>query len=96
MTTVSLVHHRVQDFDAWKQVYDSVSDLQREGGVLYQRVMRGADDPDMVVVVHEFDSRQDAESFFERSELRDAMQRAGVDVSSLQLELLDDVGGGSL
>ena len=96
MRTVTLVHHRVRDFDAWKQVYDSVRDVQRDGGVRYQRVMRSADDPNMVVVVHEFESRDAAKAFFDNPALRDAMQRAGVDESSLRLEFLDDLGGGEL
>ena len=94
MRTVTLIHHRVSDFDAWKQVYDSFRDAQREGGVRYERVMRSADDPNLVVVVHEFDSRETAQAFFDSPELRGAMERAGVDTSSVQLELLDDVGGG--
>ena len=96
MRTVTLVHHRVRDFDAWKQVYDSVRDVQRDGGVRYQRVMRSADDPNMVVVVHEFESGDAAKAFFDNPALRDAMQRAGVDESSLRLEFLDDLGGGEL
>jgi quinol monooxygenase YgiN len=87
---------RLSFYDAWKQVYDSVRDVQREGGVRYQRVMRSADDPNMVVVVHEFESRDAAKGFFDNPALRDAMERAGVDESSLQLEFLDDVGGGEL
>ena len=96
MRTVTLVHHRVRDFDAWKQVYDSVRDVQRDGGVRYQRVIRSADDPSMVVVVHEFESGDAAKAFFDNPALRDAMQRAGVDESSLRLEFLDDLGGGEL
>ena len=33
MRTVTLVHHRVADYDAWKQVYDGVHEMQRAGGV---------------------------------------------------------------
>jgi hypothetical protein len=33
MRTVTLVHHRVQDYDAWRRVYDGVRDVQRDGGV---------------------------------------------------------------
>ncbi len=43
MTVVALVHHRVQDFDAWKAVYDALADAQRAGGVREQAVMRAAD-----------------------------------------------------
>ena len=89
MTTL-LIHHRVADYDAWKAVYDSVADMQRDGGVRSQRVWRSADDPNMVVVEHEFDSREAAKEFMDRSDLRESMARAGVDRSSMQAELLDE------
>jgi heme-degrading monooxygenase HmoA len=96
MRTVAIVHHRVADFDAWKQVYDSVADLQRAGGVRDHAVLRGADDPNLVVVVHTFDDREAARSFFANQELGDAMARGGVDPSTFSLELLDEVAAGRL
>jgi hypothetical protein len=97
MTVVTLVHHRLRDFDAWKQVYDSVGEMQRPGGVREQAVMRAADDPGMVVVVHTFDDRATAERFFqENPDLRDAMGRAGVELDSFELELFEEVSRGRL
>jgi heme-degrading monooxygenase HmoA len=95
MTTL-LIHHRVADYDAWKQVYDSVEDMQRNGGVRSHRVWRADDDPNLVVVEHVFDSRQAAEAFTDSPELREAMTRAGVDDSSVQLEHLEETASGTL
>jgi quinol monooxygenase YgiN len=89
MTTL-LIHHRVADYEAWKAVYDSVEDMQRDAGVRSERVWRSADDPNMVVVEHEFDSREAAKEFMDRSDLQEAMARSGVDRSSMQAELLDE------
>ena len=94
MRTVSLVHHRVADYDAWKAVYDSVADVQRAGGVLEHAVLRASDDPHMVVVVHTFASADAAHAFFGQEELKDAMTQAGVDLGSLQIEFLDEVVAG--
>jgi hypothetical protein len=99
MRAVSIVHHRVADFDAWKSVYDSdgVRDLQRAGGVLDHAVLRTADDPNMVIVVHTFASQDAAHTFFtENPDLRDAMGKAGVDFGSLQVEFLDEIAAGRL
>ncbi len=91
------MHHRVRDFDAWKQVYDSVGEMQRAGGVREQAVLRAPDDPGMVVVVHTFDDRAAAERFFEENpDLRDAMGRGGVELDSVKLELLEDVSRGRI
>ena len=95
MRTVSIVRHRVADYDSWKQVYDSFADAQRAGGVLQHAVMRPADDPAMVVVVHTFDSPEKAHAFFDNAELKDAMGRGGVDASSLQLEFLQEEAAGA-
>jgi hypothetical protein len=96
MDTVTLVHHKVADYDAWRQVYDSVRDVQRGGGVKYEHVLRDADDPSMVVVVHHFADRASAEAFFAQDELKGAMRQAGVDLGSLRIEYLDDQGGSEL
>ncbi len=96
MNTVTLVHHRVADYEAWRKVYDSVRDVQREGGVRYERVLQDADDPAMVVVVHEFDDRATAEAFFAQADLKDAMVHAGVDLDSFRTEYLEDRGGSEL
>jgi heme-degrading monooxygenase HmoA len=88
--TVSFVLHRVAHYDAWRRVYDSVADLQTAGGVTDHTVYRAEGDPDNVLVMHHFGSAQEAHAFFEGSELRQAMQDAGVDASSLRLEFYDE------
>jgi hypothetical protein len=60
-------------------VYDEVAPLQKAGGVTAESVYRAKDDPNNVLVLHHFASMAAAEAFFARAELRDAMQRAGVE-----------------
>ena len=96
MSTVSIVHHRVTDFDAWKAVYDGFRDVQKERGVRHHHVWRSQDDPNMVVVVHTFDSAEAAHAFFGSEDLKGAMAEAGVDPSSVQIQFLAEVAGGAL
>jgi hypothetical protein len=98
MRSVLIVHHRVADFDAWRAVYESepVGQMQRAAGVRDHAVMRPADDPTMVVVVHTFDSPEAAASFMERDDLREHMGRAGVDPESIQAEILQEEVAGRL
>ncbi len=95
MTTL-LIHHRVADYDAWKQVYDGVEGMQREAGVRSHRVWRSEEDPNLVVIEHEFESGEAANEFMERSDLREAMGRGGVDESSIQVEQLEQTDSGRL
>jgi len=75
---ISLVLHRVDDYDSWRETYDSVSDLQAAGGVIAESVHRMAGDPDNVLVIHEFDSIATAQAFFANPELLAAMRHGGV------------------
>ena len=96
MSTVTLLHHRVADFDAWKAVYDGFRDVQRERGVRHHHVWRSKDDASMVVVVHTFDSDEAARAFFDAPELKETMAQAGVDPSSVQIQFLDEAAGGAI
>jgi uncharacterized protein (DUF1330 family) len=75
---MSLVLHRVADYPAWRQVYDSVADLQKAGGVTAESVHRMAGDPDTVLVMHEFETVGEAKAFFADPDLLAAFQRGGV------------------
>ena len=75
---MTVVLHRVADYDAWRQVYDSVADMQKSGGVVAESVHRMAGDRDNVLVLHEFDTLEHARQFFADPEIEQAMQRAGV------------------
>jgi hypothetical protein len=75
----SVILHRVKDYDAWRQVYDDFADVQRQGGVVAEEVLRSLDDPNDVLVTHDFDDAASAKAFFASEELHDAMSRAGVD-----------------
>ncbi|HZO95882.1 MAG TPA: hypothetical protein VFB42_00770 [Gaiellaceae bacterium] len=75
----SFVRHRVRDYDAWRQVYDGFADVQREHGVRAEAVFRMVDDPNDVLVTHDFDDAGSAQAFFGMAELKDAMMRAGVE-----------------
>ncbi len=75
---ISLILHRVDDYDAWREVYASVAQMQAAGGVSAESVHRMTGDPDNVLVIHEFDSVETARAFFANPDLKEAMQRGGV------------------
>jgi quinol monooxygenase YgiN len=94
--TVSLVRHRVADFDAWKKVYDGFAPVQAEHGVLGHQVLRSIENPNDVIVTHTFDSGEAARAFFAMPELKEAMSQAGVDADSLEISYYDEVEAGAL
>jgi quinol monooxygenase YgiN len=74
----SFVRQRVQDYDAWRRVYDEVAGMQQQGGVTDKAVYRDRDDANVVLVMHRFATMGEAEAFFASPDLRAAMQRGGV------------------
>jgi hypothetical protein len=87
--TIMFVRHHVADYDAWRRVYDSVGDVQRQGGVTEEAVYRADHDPNDVLVMHRFESPDEAHSFMENPDLRRAMADAGVDASTLRAEFYE-------
>ena len=82
-STISLVRHRVADFDTWKTVYDGFAPIQAEHGVHAHQVLRSIENPNDVIVTHTFDSRDAARAFFAMPELQEAMsERASVPILS--------------
>ena len=85
------VEHRVRDYDAWKQAFDSDPVGRREGGVRQYRIARTADDPNLVLIELEFDEQSMAEAFGAR--LRELWGRMGDDLGleSPQARIVDVV-----
>ena len=75
------LRHRVDDFDAWKAVFDERLDARIDGEVTGHRLTRSVGDPREVEVVMEFASQADAEAYrdyMEGPQTREALARAGV------------------
>jgi heme-degrading monooxygenase HmoA len=89
MAVTSLVLHRVADYDAWRQIYDSVEEQRRQGGVTAAEVLRPTNGDNLVAVTHDFATVEAARAFFASEELKSAMGQAGVDLSSFELHLLE-------
>ena len=94
--TISLVRHRVADFDTWRKEYDGFAPIQAEHGVQGHQVLRSIENPNDVIVTHTFDSREAANAFFAMPELKEAMGKAGVDPDSVKISYFDEVESGSL
>ncbi|HYY21569.1 MAG TPA: hypothetical protein VE780_06795 [Thermoleophilaceae bacterium] len=72
------VRHPVADYTAWRQVYDDFDEERRGMGVTDHAVYQSVDDPNDVTVWHDFETREQAESFASSDRLRQRMTEAGV------------------
>ena len=73
-----VVQHRVADFDSWKSAFDDHENARVAAGAKRHWIFTDADDRNDVVVVIEYDSREQAEAFLADLSLREAMAKAGV------------------
>lgn len=73
-----VVHHPVEDYDAWRQVYDEADDMRKGFGVVGDAINQGWDNPNQVVVYNQCQDLDQMRSMTDSDELKAAMQRAGV------------------
>lgn len=76
--TTILVRHKVKDFAKWKAVYDSMDAFHRAHGVKNAQILRGAEDPNQVVVLSELENLTKAREFALLDELKKIMEQGGV------------------
>ncbi len=73
-----LITHRVDDWGAWKRVFDGAAGIRAEAGERDFQVLRDESDPTLVVHLSQWPSQQAARAFFESPELVRIRAEAGV------------------
>ena len=73
------VHHRVRDYDHWKQAFDENESIRRSYGQIEHRIYHPLGDPLQLVVHNDFPTVEAAESFGADPSLPEAMAHAGVE-----------------
>lgn len=72
------VQHTVEDFEAWRSVYDTLEEIQQDWGVIDASVHQMANAPNVVLVLRHFATVAQAQGFLTNRAVHAAMQRAGV------------------
>lgn len=73
-----LIRHKVRDFSEWKPGYDAHLPKRAEAGLKEVHLLRGADDPNEVVILFQAADLGRAKAFAESADLRERMQEVGV------------------
>lgn len=73
-----IIHHRVQDYEAWRPVYDAHEPARLAAGLTNGRVFRSTDEPDDIVILFDMANRGKAEALLSTEDMKTTMQRAGV------------------
>ena len=67
---------RVENFDHWRAEYESMHTVREAAGECGRRLYRDAADPNVVVVMFEWDTADRARDYFEGSVLAASVARA--------------------
>lgn len=89
-----LIVHAVDDYAAWKRVFDEASALRRAAGEISFQVLRFDGAPTRVVHFSRWRSLDAARRFFESAEVVEIRRRAGVQTP--EFAYLEEVARGDL
>jgi len=91
-----MVRCRVEDYDAWRAEWlPALEQHYAKGEVRSFRLWRGADDPNVIVLAEVFESREIAEAVMNSPATAETMAAHGVELSSLRVDLVDEIDSGS-
>ena len=73
-----LVHHKVQDYSAWRKIFDEDDKNRKQYGSTGFQVFKSASDPNDLTVIMDWSSVDKAKAFATSDSLKEAMKNAGV------------------
>lgn len=72
------VRHSVEDFNKWKEVYDTSAGFKNQFGWKRYRVYAVGGNRNDLLVMEEFNTLEDAQRFVQSKEFKNALDLAGV------------------
>ena len=73
-----LIIHEVEDYDAWKIIFDGAAAMRKSAGEISYQVLKYQSDANKIVHFSSWSSIADARTFFESPELIEIRKKAGV------------------
>lgn len=90
MSATLTARHAVADYDAWRMVYDAAGSIRARHGCIGERVARAPENPNDLLITHDFPTVQNAAAFASDADFAAAMQRAGL-TSPPRIEIFEVV-----
>jgi quinol monooxygenase YgiN len=86
-----LIIHEVEDYPAWKLIFDDAAVIRKNAGELSYQVLKYDNNADKIVHFSKWTSLADAKAFFESPKLVEIRKQAGVKTPEfVYLELLEE------
>jgi quinol monooxygenase YgiN len=85
-----LIIHEVEDYTAWKKIFDTAAAIRKEAGEIAYQVLKYENEPNKIVHFSRWASSADAKLFFESPKLVQIRIDAGVKAPEfIYLDLLE-------
>jgi hypothetical protein len=78
MASYLLVRAKVRHFETWKKAYDAHLPVRKEFGLNEEHLLRGADDPNDVVLLFKVSSLDRARAFLANPSVVEVIEKSGV------------------
>lgn len=89
-----LIIHEVEDYAAWKTIFDNAAQIRQEAGEISYQLLKFENDANHIVHFSRWSSLQNAKNFFESERLVKIRQQAGV--KAPQFVYLEEIENGTL
>lgn len=73
-----LIIHEVEEYDAWKKIFDNASGIRKEAGEISYQVLKYENEPNKIVHYSVWSSLEKAKDFFQSPKLVKIRVEAGV------------------
>ncbi len=85
-----LIIHEVEDYEAWKKIFDAAADIRKEAGERSYQILKYEHEPNKIVHFSAWTYIGNARAFFESPELVKIREKAGVKAPEfIYLDLLE-------
>lgn len=74
-----LIIHEVEDYSAWKKIFDNASVIRKEAGEISYQVLKYENEPNKIVHFSVWSSLEKAKDFFQSPKLVKIRSDAGVE-----------------
>jgi hypothetical protein len=85
-----LLQHRVANYDEFKEIYEADIPHRKRRGSKGGRLFRAKDDPQLLMMLFEWEDYESADHFADGYELQEAMKWASV-VGEWKIDVLEEI-----
>ncbi|HEX7467066.1 MAG TPA: antibiotic biosynthesis monooxygenase [Methanobacterium sp.] len=74
---------KVENYENWKTFFDKRSDTRKESGAKEAHLFRNSDDPNEVLILFIWDTKENAQKYMESDNLRKYLKNAGSEIKNV-------------